>query len=121
MVNVVQTGIERKEANMPGGDGTGPVGAGAMTGRQAGYCVSNNQPRYINQGFGRGPQRGLGRGFGSNRSFDTRKMTGYRGNNRFIEDTPDVSEKIVLENAINTIKEQLSSLEKRLSTFEKES
>jgi len=45
---------------MPRGDGTGPAGMGAMTGRRSGYCAGFNTPGYAsNVGFG----RGFGRGF----------------------------------------------------------
>ena len=55
---------------MPRGDGTGPAGAGSMTGRAAGFCAGYSVPGYMNPaggrayggGFGRG--RGMGRGFG---------------------------------------------------------
>ncbi|HOO56622.1 MAG TPA: DUF5320 domain-containing protein [bacterium] len=54
---------------MPGGDRTGPMGAGPMTGRAAGFCTGNNMPGYANpaggrmgMGFGRGFGRGGGRG-----------------------------------------------------------
>lgn len=33
---------------MPRGDGTGPNGAGRMTGRGVGYCTGNNAPGYAN-------------------------------------------------------------------------
>lgn len=50
---------------MPGGDGTGPVGMGPMTGRRAGYCTGSPTPGYTNPGgrgfWGRG--RGGGRGW----------------------------------------------------------
>ena len=46
---------------MPGGDRTGPLGAGAMTGRGVGFCSGNNQPGFVSAGFGGG--RGFGRGF----------------------------------------------------------
>ena len=53
---------------MPGGDGTGPLGAGPMTGRAAGFCAGYGMPGYANpiagRGFGRGMGRGRGRGFG---------------------------------------------------------
>ena len=53
---------------MPGGDRTGPRGAGAMTGRGAGLCAGNDVPGYMNpaygSGFGGGRGRGFGRGFG---------------------------------------------------------
>ncbi len=39
---------------MPGGDGTGPMGCGPMTGRGAGYCAGNGMPGYANYGGGRG-------------------------------------------------------------------
>lgn len=34
---------------MPRGDGTGPVGAGPMTGRGAGFCAGYSVPGYMNQ------------------------------------------------------------------------
>jgi hypothetical protein len=60
---------------MPGGDGTGPMGAGSMTGRAAGFCAGYGVAGHANpvggrgQGFwgagrGRGGGRGRGRGFG---------------------------------------------------------
>ncbi|OGX17904.1 MAG: hypothetical protein A3K83_07930 [Omnitrophica WOR_2 bacterium RBG_13_44_8b] len=57
---------------MPGGDGTGPLGLGPMTGRAAGYCAGYSAPGYANPipgrgwglGYGRGWGRGFGRGFG---------------------------------------------------------
>lgn len=39
---------------MPGGDGTGPRGTGAMTGRGSGFCRGFRQAGYANRGFGRG-------------------------------------------------------------------
>lgn len=54
---------------MPRGDGTGPMGQGAMTGRAAGLCAGYNQPGFMNPmpgrgGFGRGRGRGMGMGRG---------------------------------------------------------
>ena len=52
---------------MPGGDRTGPVGAGPMTGRGAGFCAGYDVPGYMNntpgRGFGGGRGWGMGRGF----------------------------------------------------------
>jgi hypothetical protein len=45
---------------MPYGDGTGPAGAGPMTGRGAGFCAGFNTPGFANNG--RGGMRGMGRG-----------------------------------------------------------
>lgn len=49
---------------MPGGNGTGPLGMGPMTGRAAGYCAANGVPGCMNLAFGRGAGMGCGRGFG---------------------------------------------------------
>lgn len=63
---------------MPLGDGTGPMGAGPMTGRAAGYCAGYSVPGYMNPitrgwgaGYGWGRGRGWGRGFG--------RRFGFRG------------------------------------------
>ena len=48
---------------MPGGDGTGPGGAGPMTGRAAGICAGYGAPGYVN-GFGGRGYRGWSRGGG---------------------------------------------------------
>jgi hypothetical protein len=50
---------------MPGGDRTGPMGMGPMTGRSAGYCTDYNAPGYANPVFRRGLCGvGIGRGRG---------------------------------------------------------
>ncbi len=59
---------------MPGGDRTGPMGMGPMTGRSAGYCAGLGAPGYMNPGPGWGRVLGRGRG----RSFGWRAR-GYRG------------------------------------------
>ena len=68
---------------MPGGDRTGPLGMGPMTGRAAGYCAGYSVPGYMNPvsgrgwgGFGRGWGRGAGRGRGWGRGFGWR-WAGY--------------------------------------------
>ncbi len=59
---------------MPGGDRTGPLGFGPLTGRGLGYCAGYNHPGYYvppgwGRGFGRGWGWGRGRGFGFGRGF----------------------------------------------------
>jgi len=55
---------------MPGGDGTGPVGMGPMTGRAAGYCAGYGVPGFMNPvpgrygAWGGGFWGGRGRGCG---------------------------------------------------------
>ncbi len=51
---------------MPGGNGTGPMGMGPMTGRAAGFCAGYGVPGYQNPIGGRGGM-GTGRGFGGGR------------------------------------------------------
>jgi len=53
---------------MPGGNGTGPMGMGPMTGRAAGYCAGFDRPGFMNPMFGRGfGGGGWGRGGGRGR------------------------------------------------------
>lgn len=61
---------------MPGRDGTGPAGAGTMTGRGLGFCSGVNTARrgtgfYAGSGPGcrRGLRGGFCRGFGIGRNF----------------------------------------------------
>ncbi len=50
---------------MPGGNQTGPMGMGPMTGRAAGYCTGNEMPGFANPGgMGMGRGRGMRGGFG---------------------------------------------------------
>ena len=51
---------------MPGGDRTGPMGMGPMTGRAAGFCAGYPVPGYTNPVGGRG-YWGWGRGGGRGR------------------------------------------------------
>jgi len=66
----------RREITMPGGDRTGPMGAGPMTGRGAGMCAGYDVPGYMNpywgrpgRGFGRGQRFGRGGGMGGGRGW----------------------------------------------------
>jgi len=60
---------------MPGGNGTGPAGAGPMTGRAMGFCAGFSVPGYANfgggrgMGMGRGARMGMGRGRGFGQGF----------------------------------------------------
>ena len=48
---------------MPGGNGTGPLGEGPMTGRGAGYCTGFSQPGSMNGMVGRGGRGRRNRNF----------------------------------------------------------
>ncbi|MBN2270494.1 MAG: DUF5320 domain-containing protein [Sedimentisphaerales bacterium] len=56
--NLEDTGKE--VINMPYGDGTGPAGAGPMTGRAAGFCAGYPLPGYANPVLGRAGFYGVG-------------------------------------------------------------
>lgn len=112
---------------MPGGDGTGPMGMGPMTGRAAGFCAGFGVPGYMNPMLG----RGLGMGFGRGRGFwgrgggrGWRNMfyaTGLPGWMRFglggvapvAEPTPEV-EKDFLQGQAEMLQAQLDEIKKRL-------
>ena len=59
--------LEQEGMIMPRGDGTGPMGQGALTGRAAGFCAGYSVPGFANGvvgGFGCGRGRGRGQSFG---------------------------------------------------------
>lgn len=82
---------------MPRRDGTGPMGRGTMSGKGMGFC---NESKFIN---------GMGMGAGCRGS---RRM-GFRSNIN-LEDEKSIlnSQKNLLENDLNSIKERLEVLEK---------
>ena len=76
----------KEVSQMPGGDGTGPMGMGPMTGRAAGYCAGNTVPGYMTPGPGRGSRlrQGyggqVGMGYGRGRGGGGRGLgLGFRG------------------------------------------
>lgn len=114
---------------MPGGDRTGPLGAGPMTGRGAGWCAGYAAPGFTNPGFGpgRGRRRGFaggggfgrGGGFGGGRGF----AGGGRGAGRGFWRAglpaaavqPD--ERQVLESEVQALRQELAALESRLQSL----
>ena len=67
---------------MPGGDRTGPAGAGPMTGRAAGFCAGYPVPGTMNpvsgRGFGGGWGGGRGGGRGRRNRFYATGLTGWQ-------------------------------------------
>ena len=117
---------------MPRGDGTGPGGLGPMTGRAAGYCAGYSVPGYMNPsggrlglgfGYGRGLGRGMGRGYG--RGFwpafpypMTPPPTAYGGG--FYQTPVEPKQEIgMLTEDAKALKEQLDSVNKRITELEK--
>jgi len=108
---------------MPGGDRTGPLGQGPMTGRKAGYCTGNNAP-----GYTYGPTRGFGRGFGRGRGFRNRRFwhynpepTSYPTQDRPRETPYSLEqEKTQLEHTIQNLEEEIQHIKQRLTTITKQ-
>ncbi len=99
---------------MPGFNRTGPNGQGSMTGRRMGNCANSNfQENDERFNAGRGFGRGFQRGFTGKRGMGMGFRHGFRNQN--FENIPEVSEKTIIKNEINTLKNQLSLLEEKLS------
>jgi len=106
---------------MPGGDGTGPLGRGPMTGRGFGFCSGYSNPGSANPSFGLGLGRVRDRGFGRRYWGRGRGFWGrifYQG-----PDYPPVQnkeeEKIYLENMVKDLEEEISSIRKRINELSK--
>ena len=103
---------------MPRGNGTGPMGAGPMTGRGTGYCAGFATPGFANQaGYG-----GLGRGMGMGRGARVGgRGMGFGFRNRFY--APETmqaqpinadQEKDYLANEAKALENDLEAIKKRL-------
>jgi len=100
---------------MPGGDRTGPLGRGPMTGRALGFCSGNASPGFSNFGFGRG--RGRGRGFGFARSY-------YGPRRMWTEPVYPTSntedEKVYLEQMIRDLEAEIKAVREKLKNLSEE-
>ncbi len=101
----------KQEVIMPRGDRTGPNGAGAMSGRRAGFCVGNNVPGYQNSNN----FYGGGRGFGFRHGFRKGGYSGYDSYGfrygRNLYPSEPIDKKTLLEEQIESLKKQLTNLE----------
>ena len=69
---------------MPGGDRTGPMGMGPMTGRGTGFCAGYGVPGFVGSGYGPGYGRGVPYGARGGRGRRNRfYATGVPGWQRF--------------------------------------
>ena len=121
---------------MPGGDRTGPMGMGAMTGRAAGYCAGSGMPGYANLAPGRGFGMGVGRGRGFGGRGDGRGWrnmfyaTGLPGWMRFgghgaphgypasYQKSDPEMEKQALKSQADALQSELDFIKKRLNEIE---
>jgi hypothetical protein len=98
---------------MPGGDGTGPIGRGPMTGRAAGLCAG-----YPTPGYGRGSGLGLGRRYmGRGRGFWWKSST---PDFHYTTAPSREEEKTYLENMIKNLEEEIKSMRGRLKEKSKD-
>ena len=90
---------------MPGRDGTGPVGAGALTGRGLGLFNDANMMKSgsgLRIGLGLACRRGFGRGYGRNFA----SMRTYEKTQKEVMQ----DQKSMLQNQIEAIDKQLENL-----------
>lgn len=105
---------------MPRGDGTGPMGAGPLTGRGAGLCADYTAPGYANP-VGRGVGFGGGRGFRRNcyaTGLPFKARFGYPAYCGMSEEA--VGEKEFLSRQAKILEIRLEEVKKRLTSLEKD-
>ena len=103
---------------MPRGDGTGPTGAGPMTGRRAGYCASNDMPGFAKPAARPGLGLGLqGGGHGWRHWFFATGLPGWMRTNR----TPATlqQEHDSLQTQADWLKRTLDAINKRIEALGK--
>lgn len=112
---------------MPRGDGSGPRGMGARTGRAAGFCAGFETPGYTH------PVQECGFGMGGGRARGWRNMfyaTGLPGRARFggygvpysPPDRPDPElQKQLLKRQAENLQAELDCIKKRLAEVERKS
>jgi hypothetical protein len=102
---------------MPGGDGTGPLGMGSMTGRRAGFCSGFATTGYTNA-YGRAVGFGCGQGF--RRMYYATGIPGWsRGNIGINRTYEPLDEKELLSRQAEIMEDQLQQLKNRLSSLNK--
>ncbi|NMB34056.1 MAG: DUF5320 domain-containing protein [Clostridium sp.] len=102
---------------MPRGDGTGPAGRGAMTGRGRGYCTGFAGPGCVDNDVGYGRGRGF---FGRMRNYAFgagRQRFGYPYNNPGFQ----TDEKEYLSGQVRALEGQLKQAKERLGELDKDS
>lgn len=108
---------------MPRGNGTGPMGAGPMTGRAWGYCSGSSVPGFANPSAGRGfgagfrhncPAWGPGQGLGGGRR--GWRMT-FQATDRSGQENPAM-ERTILQNRAKALQEQMDLIKNQLDSLE---
>ncbi|NMC61653.1 MAG: DUF5320 domain-containing protein [SAR324 cluster bacterium] len=112
---------------MPRGDGSGPIGAGSMTGRRLGYCAGFGNPGFENTGTLRNKRGGFGRGAGFRQGI--RRGARFQPDNfpvwsivprwSLMSDYDDIEQGLRTENEKALLKEEIKNLESRLQEVQK--
>jgi len=124
---------------MPGGDRTGPLGTGPMSGGVAGFCAGYPVPGYMNPALGRGGWPfggwgwfGRGRGRGFRNGFYATGLTGwqragrggpgaYAPDARFAPPEMDPQQELsALRNEVTYMEGALKRTQERIVELEKE-
>jgi hypothetical protein len=112
---------------MPGGDGTGPIGRGPMTGRAVGFCSGYSDPGYAKlgfvQGLGRGRSCGFGRGYlGRRRGFWWRNyyQEPYNPPAQYTYQSSKEEEKTYLEKMLKGLEAEIKDIKNRIQELSKE-
>ncbi|NPU85199.1 MAG: DUF5320 domain-containing protein [Syntrophaceae bacterium] len=115
---------------MPRGDGTGPRGLGAMSGRAAGFCAGFGVPGFTSampgRGGGFGMGLGRGRGFGGgrgwrNRFFGWMRFGAYAapyGQPASYPNPDPETERRTLRTQADVLESELNLIRKRLNEME---
>ena len=109
---------------MPGGDSTGPAGAGPMTGRAAGYCAGYSIPGYTNPIYGRGLYgrnfggRGFARGRGIRRGNWSGAINSYAPYPYPTQEITPEGEIEMLKNQAKFMQEDITGVNKRIKELE---
>lgn len=112
---------------MPRGDGTGPMGAGPMTGRGMGLCTGYHSGGFANSGLGffgagrGGRPYGGGRGmaWGGGRGMGFRNYQGWANNvpQQYAPISPEDEKKYVAED-IKELERELQELKKHMTDLD---
>lgn len=105
---------------MPRGDGTGPMGLGPMTGRAAGYCAGYPVAGFMNPYVGRpGLGFGYGRAYWPANSYPVTPPPIAYGGGFYQPPVEPKQEMEMLAEEAKALKEQLDSINKRITELEK--
>lgn len=102
---------------MPRGDRTGPMGAGPVTGRGAGFCAGYPAPGFANPGPGLGWRRGFGAGGRGWRNWYYATGLPFWARGGYVQPAPE-QELTGLKTQADWLRGQLEAITKRIEELE---